>query len=198
MTPPTKRPGTHGDGRDVRTPKTPPTGIAAQIAVPELLGDDDDEITGKYDGDELRAMRARRSPLKRLEHTEDNIDDLRKGFSGLRNDVSDLRKENGERDKLARETRDAVMKMQGEFTVVPRLVDLLEKANEQSAKREMLAVAAKTDVEKAKKLADTEVTKEQQLDNVAARKDRRKAVLLILGGLFSTGVLGALVGWWLA
>jgi hypothetical protein len=59
--------------RFVRTPKTPPQGIAVQLTVPEPC---DDEVTGRYEGDELRAARKKRPTDERLERLEAKADDM--------------------------------------------------------------------------------------------------------------------------
>jgi hypothetical protein len=61
--------------RDVYRPKTPPPGIAKQIApaVPEYVCDDP---TGQYQGEELQRARERRPTPQRISRLEDKHDKL--------------------------------------------------------------------------------------------------------------------------
>lgn len=61
-----KRPGTSDDSRDIRTPKTPPRGVALQLArAPDFVEED---LTGRIDisEEEKAALRAQRPEDKRL------------------------------------------------------------------------------------------------------------------------------------
>jgi hypothetical protein len=90
--------------RDRYKPKTPPAGVAAQLATPETWPDE--ECTGKYEGDELEEIRAKRPTKERLRRVEKKQDKL-----GV--DVGELKA--------------TVARIDGKLEVVPRLVNLLEK-----------------------------------------------------------------------
>jgi hypothetical protein len=66
-----KRPGTNAD-RDIYTPKTPAKGHAVPVAIEE------EEVTGKHDGDELAMLRAKRPTHDRIARLEVKSDDAAK------------------------------------------------------------------------------------------------------------------------
>lgn len=72
-----KRPPTAHD-RDVFVRKTPPR----PFAVPEPV-EDEEEVTGKHDGDELRELRGRRPTRERLTRLEDKHDGLDEKVDGI-------------------------------------------------------------------------------------------------------------------
>lgn len=76
-----KRPPTAHD-RDVFVRKTPPR----PFAVPEPI--EDEEVTGKHDGDELRELRGRRPTRERLTRLEDKHDGLDEKVDGIDSKVS--------------------------------------------------------------------------------------------------------------
>lgn len=77
----TKRP----DDRDRHPRKTPPSGVAAQLATPLEV---DDEATGKYEGEALLAARARRSTDDRLARLEQRADGHDRQYSEVMADLS--------------------------------------------------------------------------------------------------------------
>lgn len=82
--------------RDQRVPKTPPQGVAAQLAVPVELEED---VTGRYEGDELRSMRSRRSSEERISRLEGKHDGLAATVGETRIDVAQLKVESDEHGK---------------------------------------------------------------------------------------------------
>lgn len=76
MSPTPKRPGTNADHeRFVRRDSRP------FAAVPEPL--DEEEVTGKHEGDELRELRGRRPTRERLHRLEDKHDALDAKVDGI-------------------------------------------------------------------------------------------------------------------
>jgi hypothetical protein len=104
------------------------------------------EITGKYDGDELLSMRAKRPTDERIGRLEVSRDKDREAHGELVTVVTDLRVE--------------VATMSGKLDSIPQLVSMLQ--------------------------AD----KQDALD---ARKHTRERWTKIIGGIFSAGVIGAIV-----
>lgn len=93
--------------RDVYRPKTPPGG-----GEPEFVCED---ITSQYEGDELRAKRAKRPTKERIGRLETKHDELA---------------------QVVTEMRVEVASMSGKLDVLPRLVDAVQSATEQAASRE--------------------------------------------------------------
>lgn len=105
--------------------RTPRAGVAiTPQAVPVEVPD---EVTGNYEGDELRAIRSRRSTDERIGRLEDKHDELR---------------------AVVGETREDVSAMRGEMKALPRLVDLIEKM----ASGAHVALTAQVKVDAAEKL----------------------------------------------
>lgn len=163
-----QRPGTH---RDVLRPKTPPIGIADQLAVPE---DVPFETTDQFeDPEELAEMRARRPVPDRLGRLEEKHDEFRT-------------KVEERLDKV----ENTVANFGGQMLVIPRLLDGLESATKAMQQREHVTFTSKVELDTAKKLADVDVGKAAQLDAVAAGSDKRKLKLKAAGaaiGLFGSG-----------
>lgn len=131
-------------------------GLAAKKereAIPEERFDD--PVTGNYEGEELRAMREKRPPADRISRLEEKHDELVKEVT---------------------ETRLEVAAMSGKLEVLPRLVDLVEKA----ADAQHLTFTAKVEVDKAEKL-----------DAIDARKAKRQLIAKVAG---LAAVAGAALG----
>lgn len=153
-----KRPPTHHD-RDVFEPKTPPKGVAAQLAAPEFITD---EVTGQYDDpEELAAARARRPVPDRLAKLEQKHDEFRDAV-----------------DKRLNAVEVAVASVGGEMKVIPRLVDAMQEATKALQQREHVTLTAKVEVDKAR-----------ELDKVAASADRRKLFVKAAGLFGSGGIV---------
>ena len=80
--------------RDRYVPKTPPKGVAEQLAAPveEIW----DSATGRYEGEELERVRARRPTPERLRILERKQDEDRTRLDGLVEVVTDVRVSVGE------------------------------------------------------------------------------------------------------
>lgn len=115
----------------------------ARAAVPEELPD---EVTGQYQGEELDRVRARRPTPVRLQLLEKKHDDL-----------------DAKVDKIAVD----VSKIDGALSVVPKLLDVLEKFGH-------VGLVATVDVNKAK-----------ALDPIEAAKARRALVTQLVGGVIA-------------
>lgn len=134
--------------------RTPRAGVPVEIP---------DEVTGNYQGEELRTWRGRRPTPERLQRIEDKQDRFEENHAELA--------------KVVSATREDVSAMRGEMKTLPRLVDLIEKM----ASGAHVALTAQVKVDAAEKL-----------DEIDERKQRRKRWTNVIGGLFSAGVLGAL------
>lgn len=174
---------------------------------------DEDEITGRYEGEELEERRAMRPPDERFSRLENKHDELKRDVERrhdelkrdvkdvreeLKGDVKDVRKDvkelSGHVGDLRKDVGGAVGKLEGQEKVLGEMLGLVKK----SAEREHVTFTAKVDVEKANELAKVEVTKaeglakvevnkEQGLDTVAAKKLRRDTVAKIVGGIVGGG-----------
>lgn len=76
------------------------------------------------------------------------------------------------------ETRIVVAEMSGKLDVLPQLVDAVRGMADRSAAREHVTFTAQVDVDKAR-----------QLDNIDAKKDKRKLYMQIAGAVLGGGVL---------
>ena len=125
--------------------RQPEPEAATPVFVPE-------EVTGNYEGDELKKMRARRPTDERLTRLEDKHDVLDAKVDGIAVDVAG---------------------MKGQFTVIPRLVDTMEKAIEHLQQRDHVRFTASVDVDKAKELSKVEIEALEKRDEVDADKAKR-------------------------
>ena len=164
----------------------------------------DEEITGRYEGEELEERRRMRE-FNRLETKHDELKrDVDKKHDELKHDVKGVRDElkaentetranvkelSGQVSGLRTDVGGAVGKIDGQEKVLIEMLGLVKK----SAEREHVTFTAKIDVDKAHELAKVEVTKaeglakvevskEQGLDTVAGRKLRRDTIAKIVGG----------------
>ncbi len=176
-----------------------------------------EEITGRYEGDELDERRATRPPDERFYHLETKHDELKrdveKRHTELKRDVKDVRDElkddvkdvrsdvkklAGEVGGLRTDVSGAVGKIDGQKEALTELIGLVKKSAEHAAEREHVTFTAKVDVNKANELAKVEVSKaeglaivevnkEQGLDKIQAKKDRRATIAKIAGGIVGGG-----------
>ena len=179
-------------------------------SVKEFAGE---EITGRYEGEELDARRAARPPDERFGRLEKKHDELKadveKRHDELKRDVKEVRDELKAENKETRadvkalsgavgglrtDFSGAAGEMKGQREALTELIGLVKK----SAERDHVTFTAKVDVDKAHELAKVEVTKaqglatvevtkEEGLDNVQAKKDRRATIAKIAGGLLGGG-----------
>ena len=188
-------------------------GIAARrerdAVAKELISD---EVTGRYEGEELDEKRAERGDTERIVRLEKKHDalkkDVQKKHDELKGDVKQLSGEvsilRSEVSGARSEVAGAVGKIDGQSGVLTEMLDLVKKTVEQTAEREHVSFTAKVEVDKAHELAKVEVDKEQQLaaievskettvDTVKAKADRRKRNLKLLGLLASGGSIVELI-----
>lgn len=112
---PTPPSGVRPHGRHQTQTERDVSGLAAKAIrereshpIPPII---EDEVTGKYEGDELDARRAKRPTDERLKRLEDKHDALDAKVDVIAGDVQ---------------------KINGELTHVPRLINLLERSLEQA------------------------------------------------------------------
>jgi hypothetical protein len=173
----------------------------------------DEEITGRYEGEELDERRAARPPDERFSRLENKHDELKrdveKRHDELKRDVKDVRTElkgevtevrkdvkelSGQMAEVRKDVGGANGKLDGQEKLLTEVLGVVKK----SAERDHVAFTAKVDVEKAHELAKVEVSKaeglalvevnkEQGLDTVAGRKVRRETLAKIVGGIVGGG-----------
>jgi hypothetical protein len=188
-------------------------GLAArrerEAAVKEFSND---EITGRYEGEELDEKRDERDDkdrIVRLEKKHDSLKkDVQKKHEELKGDVKELRGDvkqlSGEFSDLRSEVAGAVGKLDGQSGVLSEMLGIVKKTAEQTVERDHVSFTAKVEVDKAHELAKVEVDKEQQLaaievtkeatvDTVKAKAHRRKRNLKLLGLLASGGSIVELI-----
>jgi gas vesicle protein len=176
-----------------------------------------DEITERYEGEELDERRATRPPDERFSHLETKHDELKRDVEKrhdelkrsvkdvrdeLKDDVKDVRadvkKLTGEVGGLRTDVGGAVGKLDGQKEALTELIGLVKESTKQAAEREHVTFTAKVDVNKAHELAKVEVsraeglakvevTKEEGLDKVQAKKDHRATIAKIAGGILGGG-----------
>jgi len=156
-----------------------------------------EEITGRYEGEELEAHRRARPSDERFGHLEkkhDELkrdvekkhDDLKKDVSDVRSDVKDL---SGQVSDMRSDVSGAVGKIDGQESVLTEMLGIVKKTAELGADRQHVTFTAMVDVDRAKELAKVEVDKEQQLDTLDAKKARRAMILKGVGLVASGGGL---------
>jgi hypothetical protein len=147
-----------------------------------------EEITGKYEGEELAEKRRLRKDSDRVERLEKKHDELKSDVKDVRSDVKQL---SGQVGDLRADVAGAVGKIEGQEVVLTEMLSIVKK----TAERDHVTFTAKVDVDKAHELADVEidkatklahveVNKEQQLEPIEARSVRRKAIAKLVGGIF--------------
>jgi hypothetical protein len=172
-----------------------------------------EEITGKYEGEELDQYREHRPTpdrIRRLEKKHDEVkddlknvkDDLKSTRSELKGDIKDVRTDvkalSGHVSSLSTDVAGAVGKIDGQQGVLKEMLSIVKKTAVAAADRDHVTFTAKVDVDKAHelarvevdketKLAEVEVSKEEKVDVVQAKRDRRKRNLTILGLVASGG-----------
>jgi hypothetical protein len=135
-----------------------------------------EEITGTYEGEALRAARARRSTIERIARIEDKSDMHAQALEEIK--AQQARHD----DKLSKIVVD-VADMGGQFKVIPRLVEAMEKATDGLQQREHVTFTAKVDVDKAQALGEVKIrqTKWQLAVKIVA-------VVGTIGTLISTAI----------
>jgi hypothetical protein len=171
-----------------------------------------DEITGRYEGEQLDEKRNEREDGERFIRLEKKHDvlkkDVQKKHDELKGDVKELRGDvkelSSEFSILRSEVSGAVGKLDGQSGVLTEMLSIVKRTAEQTVEREHVSFTAKVEVDKAHELAQVEVAKEQQLaaievkkeekvDTVKEKSDRRKRNLKLLGILASGGSIVELI-----
>ena len=159
--------------------------------VRELGGE---EITGRYEGEELEERRAARSPDERSARLETKHDDLKKDVEKkheeLKKDVSEVRADvkglSGQVSDMRSAVSGAVGKLEGQEKLLTETLSIVKKTHDRESDREHVTFTATVDVDRAKELAKVEVDKEEKLDTIDAKKKKRE--LIVKGaGLFASG-----------
>jgi hypothetical protein len=148
----------------------------AASMIPEFLHD---EVTGKYEGEELQAQRESRPVTDRINRLEKKHDETR--AEDVRSDVKEL---SGHVSDLRADVSGAVGKLDGQQNVLTELLSIVKNTAEHATDRDHITFTAKVDVDKAAELAKIEVAKEQGLDTIEARRVRRKTIAKLVGGIF--------------
>ena len=149
-----------------------------------------EDVTGNYEGEELRARRSRRPTGERLNRLEDKHDAL----------VLTV----GETRDMVLETRGDVREIHGELKVLPDLMSLVRGVAQGAQERNHVTVTTKLDVEKAREEAKIEIEKAEaltgleiaqakELDGIKARADRRKLVTKWVGAIVGMPALWELI-----
>ena len=160
-------------------------------AVKEFAGE---EITGRYEGEELSERRAERPPDERFGRLEKKHDELKqdveKKHDELKKDVSDVRSDVKGLSSQVSDMRSAVSgavgKLDGQEKLLTETLSIVKKTHEREADREHVTFTATVDVDRAKELARVEVDKEEKLDTIDAKKKRRELIFKGVG-LFTSG-----------
>lgn len=156
--PPPPRAQTSPGDRDVLRPKTPPAGVAEQLAAPESAWDD---LTGKCERGEIdeaerNAERSKRPTDQRLTHVEQRNDAQDSAIATLVTDVAFIK---------------------GQLVVLPSLV---AQAIQGTGARQHLQLKVDADLEVAR-------GKSEISDELDAKKSRRK-VLTKIGTVIAGGI----------
>ncbi len=170
-----------------------------EVAVKEFASE---EITGRYEGEELEERRAQRPHVERIGRLEKKHDELKqdveKTHDDLKRDVAEVRSDvktvSGQVSDLRAGVSGAVGKLDGQEKILGEMLSIVKM----SAEREHVTFTATVEVDKAqelakvevgkeRELAEIEVTKEEKVDTVKAKDDRRKRNLKILALVTSGG-----------
>jgi bifunctional N-acetylglucosamine-1-phosphate-uridyltransferase/glucosamine-1-phosphate-acetyltransferase GlmU-like protein len=145
-----------------------------------------EEITGRYEGEELEERRAQRPPDERFGRLEKKHDELKqdveKKHDDLKKDVSDVRSDvkvlSGQFGDMRSAVSGAVGKLDGQEKLLTETLTLVRKTHDREADREHVTFTATVDVDRAKELA--------KVDVFDAKKKKREMVMkgvgLIAGG----------------
>lgn len=162
-----------------------------------------EEITGRYAGEELEFHRQQRPTDKRFLHLEKKHDELkhdvekrhdelkldvneiRKDVKGLTSQISETRTSVAESmGDLKSEVSGAVGKIDGQAHVLTEVLGIVKKTADVDVERQQtqLQIArAKALADVASDKASSDVVRAQQLDTLDARKARRTLILKIVG-----------------
>jgi predicted phage tail protein len=174
-------------------------------AVKEFVAE---EITGRYEGEELAERRALRPPDERFSILEQKHDELKyeteKRHDELKRDFEkrhdDLKRDTEKRhDELRDDVKGLSDKMDssqaklldGQKEMLGEMLSIVKK----NAEGAHLKFTAEVDVDRAEKLAEVEVKKETRLDTVDAKKTRRATIAKIVAWALGGGGVVELIHW---
>ena len=146
-----------------------------------------EEITGRYEGEELDERRAARAADERFGRLENKHDELKKDVGDVRSEVKVL---SGHVGDMRSAVSGAVGTLNGQEKLLIETLSIVKKTHDREADREHVTFTATVDVDRAKELAKVEVNKEEKLDTIDAKKKKRELVVKGVG-LFTSG--GALI-----
>jgi hypothetical protein len=164
-----------------------------------------EELTDRFEGEELKDRRALRPPDERFSRLEDKHDELKKDVEKkhdeLKKDVSDVRSDVKALSGQVSDTRSAVSgavgQLAGQEKLLTETLAIVKKTHDREADREHVTFTATVDVDRAKELAKVEVDKvegiakvevdkEEKLDTIDAKKKKRELIFKGVG-LFTSG-----------
>lgn len=150
--------------RDVRRADTHPGRPAAAV--------DFDDLTGNYNGEELKELRSKRPTDKRLEKLEEFKDDALERMGKVEVAVAD---------------------MGGQMKIIPDLVGAMKDATAAMQQREHVTFSAQVDVGKAAALGEVETKTIRAKGDVESQKAKWAAVMkgLAIIGAVATALAGA-------
>lgn len=145
----------------------------------------EDDVTGKYEGEELERMRARRPTPERLLHIERKQDVFSTRMTAIEISVADIA---------------------GQMKILPDLVETLQTTISGMQKDGHLRLGVQLAVNQADELAEIEAKKAAELaaieakraadlDVIAAKKAARKVRYVIVAGLVAALSSGAFLHW---
>lgn len=144
-----------------------------------------EEITGRYEGEELAARRAERSRgegFSKLEQKHDELKkDVEKKHDELTRDIrevrtefgSDIKKLSGQVSDVRADVAGVGGKLEGHEKLLSETLSIVRKTADRNAERAHVTLTAELDVDRAQKLAKVEVEKEVQLDTIDAQRSER-------------------------
>ncbi len=148
-----------------RTPATPVRGL------PEFIG----EVgTGVVEGEALDAIRERRPTPMRFKKLEEFKDAATK-------DIGDIKV--------------SIAKIEGDIKTTSVSLLNIDKHLSENRHRERVTWEKRVTVETAEEVAEVEVDKAQDLDVLKARDARRKLIAIVVGAVFSGGVVMKFLTW---
>lgn len=150
------------------------SGIEARKArereVPEFAGE---EITGKYDGEELDIKRRQRTHSDRIERLEKKHDKHEEKIDTLAQAVNNVQVDIG--------------KLDGRFDGQDRVLKNIEKSVDRMAQREHVEVTTSIDVGAARQESEIKVDEAKKIaavnDENDRRANRRKLITKVVGGV---------------
>jgi hypothetical protein len=131
-----------------------------------------DDLTDRYEGEELQHARSGRPTEKRFEKLEKKSDEDRAAIAEIKEDISAVKV--------------SVAGIAGEMKILPALVSELRDALRSKREDEHVVLTTKLDIGKHE--AKTRIDTQQ-----VATKSKWNMAVQIVTGLFSAGVLGAAI-----